>query len=163
MPLKQWICLQSLSWINARSWALTDAFLLTWYFLVATLLAFWILQHCKIAQVFKSWLMREADTYEGITSIYMYVQPNLSVQTEVYKLLYGFGICLAIRRGFVLFWAFSWFLIPACQLRGFCVQLLFLTFTSCISWCITALYREQCWVLSRVLKKWLQNFTTFDP
>lgn len=74
----------------------------------------------------------------------MYVQPNLSVQTEVYQLLYGFGICLGIRQVYVLFWAFSWFLIPPCQLRGFSVQLLLLTFTSSIyiSWCITILYRD---------------------
>lgn len=144
VPLKQWICLQSSSRINARRWAWTDTCPLTQHFLVATLLIFWnatTLQGSTgvyiVADV-RSWRL----WYGYCTIMCMSVPPNLSVLAEVYQLLYGFGICLGIHQVHVLFWAFSWFLIPPCQLRGFCVQLLDLTFTGSVSGCVTALYRD---------------------
>lgn len=79
----------------------------------------------------------------------MSVPPNLSVLSEVYQLLYGFGICLGIRQVYVLFWAFSWFLIPPCQ----CAVAGFNIYWLCLRMCHSPVQRQQCRPRSCVLKK----------
>lgn len=84
--------------------------------------------------------------YEKLTHTWrLYHHIDVSSQTTVWR--------LKCSSSFKRFWNLPWdpsgsgavlslfmvFFIPPCHLRGFCVQLVFWTFTGCISWSFTAL------------------------
>lgn len=82
---------------KCQSWVLTDAFIFTWFCLVAALLTCGILQ-----KMFKSWIIWEADTHMKVVPSYVCMCPAKPQRA-------GWSVATALR-----FWNLPWDPLGSC-------------------------------------------------